>query len=106
MATQPATPHRRASDTFLARWSKRFAYALIPALLSGAGVLWADRAARLKSIADNTVALNIMTFRVTALEVRVEENKNLATQDRKEILDEIREMRKEVRAMYIRASAR
>ncbi len=99
-------PKRRSSDAFIARWLRTLAYALIPALLSGAGILWADRQARETAVVANTQAVKDFGVRVTALEKRVEENKNIAIVDRREILDELKEMRKEVREMYKRASAR
>jgi hypothetical protein len=98
--------HQRASDRFVHRWLRRLGYTLIPALLSAVGLMWADRAEKLAALTANTTALQVMTIRVTALEARVEENKELATDDRKEILDELKEMRKEVREMYRRAVAR
>jgi hypothetical protein len=87
-------------------WLRRVSYALIPALLSGVGLLWADRAEKITLLNKNTTAIHDVSVRVETLERRVEENKALATEDRKEILDEIKETRKEIRAMYLRASAR
>lgn len=94
---------RRGSDRFPVLWLRRLAFALIPALISGVGLLWADRQAKIAAIQTNSLNLASITIRLDTLEQRVTENREYAAAERKEIIEEIRDLRVEVREMYRRA---